>query len=158
MDSPERDLSDLERRLRRWQPAPAALDRDQMLFEAGRAAARTQASSLLWPAVAASLALATASLGGLWVHERSHRQSLELVLAKREAMPASGLAIANLPPVVVAQPEPDSYLVLTHQLLAEGPTDRATDAQRSPPGRKLTSPDSAAAPLRAHLGEAILDL
>jgi hypothetical protein len=57
------DLTALERVLTALQPAAPQLDRDRILFEAGRASARGR----FWPAAAALLALVSAGLGGaLW--------------------------------------------------------------------------------------------
>lgn len=80
-ESPRRDeeLSDLERRLRGWRPAPAGQPADAMLFAAGQAAGRRQRSSRLWPGLSALLALVALGLGAWGVSERSER----LVLANR---------------------------------------------------------------------------
>jgi hypothetical protein len=147
---PRSDLTPLERRLAAWQPATGALDRDRMLYEAGRAAALVEARGPSQPLTqrlaTAALALAAVGLGGLWVHERADRHALEQVLASR--MGASESTPAPGPPVPEPLPDwitdgrdsgalsPSSYLVLTARLVqgrgedpslaAEVPRDRQT--------------------------------
>ena len=71
----EFDLSELERRLAAWRPAAGALDRDRMLYEAGRAAARADGRVQSWRLATAALVLLAVGLGGLLVHERSQRHA-----------------------------------------------------------------------------------
>ena len=53
MPEQPRDLTPLEAGLRRLAPAPGRLDRDALLFRAGRASARGRA----WPVAALAFAL-----------------------------------------------------------------------------------------------------
>src|ERR1043165_8634325 len=55
------DLTPLEAALTGLSPVPPRLDRDALMYAAGRAAARR---TWLWPAVAASFALVSIGLGG----------------------------------------------------------------------------------------------
>jgi hypothetical protein len=70
------DLSALERRLAAWQPEAEGLDLADVLFAAGRATAPPRVGRLVWPAVAACLAVAAAALGGWAASERAGRLAL----------------------------------------------------------------------------------
>jgi hypothetical protein len=119
------DLSSLERRLAAWRPAAGALDRDRMLYDAGRAAAGART----WRLAAAALLLAAVSLGGLLVNEREqlarehsllarermHRLEAETALAARARASEPSPAIPATAPAI-EPPAPDSYLVLTARL------------------------------------------
>jgi hypothetical protein len=79
------DSGELERRLRSWQPSLGGLDRDRMLFDAGRAAARAARPPLLrarWPLVSAAAALLACALGVAWNAERAGRRELEIALGE----------------------------------------------------------------------------
>jgi hypothetical protein len=115
----ENDLTPLERRLTGWRPSTGKLDRDRVLFDAGRAAARADGRSRLWQLATAALVFMTAGLGGLLEHERSQRFALETALAIR-ARP-----VESLPPVPsLAQTPateslaPNSYFELTTHVMA----------------------------------------
>jgi hypothetical protein len=124
-DSPEGDLTDLELRLRQWQPTSFGLDRDRMLFEAGRASARAE----IWGGVPlgsiAALAIVAIGLGVLFVRERGERQALEVRIVEHSTAPKTPeMPIEPAPalaPIVERPPAPDSYLVLTRNMLSAGP-------------------------------------
>ena len=78
---PEGDLSALERRLGNWRPAAGVVDRDRMLFEAGRAAARNESWGRFGGLSSAFLALVALGLGGLLVREQGNRRALEATVA-----------------------------------------------------------------------------
>lgn len=113
------DLNELERRLAGWQPATAGLDRDRMLFAAGRNSASRGWKKLAWPALTGSLAILATVLGISLVRERAvHPQFV------------SGLKPARLDihhrHVVIPDnasgaepPAPASYLATSH-LLSDG--------------------------------------
>ena len=61
----ENDLTDLERRLAAWRPAPGSLDRDRMLFEAGRAGVQIVDRTRFWRLATAASTLVAVTLGGL---------------------------------------------------------------------------------------------
>ncbi len=63
----EPELTALERRLADWRPTAGALDRDRMLYNAGRAAAGVRPLRL----AAAALLLVSLGLGDLAVQQRS---------------------------------------------------------------------------------------
>lgn len=123
-DPLERAIAD---RLRGWSPSTSGLDRDRLLFEAGRASAVGRSRRMLgaW-AVAASGLIA---LGWGWAREYERRQSAERSLAEvrrdwlqslprpqpRAIDPPRLLANRGRPPL-----EPFSYAVLTQRLNDSG--------------------------------------
>jgi hypothetical protein len=163
------DLTALEHRLSAWRPAAGALDRDRMLYDAGRAAAGARP----WRLATAALLLATLGLGGLLIHERRelarersllaqerrHRLEVETDLAARSwaSRPTPAIAAA-----VPATPAPDSYLALTSRL-AEGVAEAPwPDAGREPapvgPAPKSSEPSPRPVPLRPVDIQRVLDL
>src|SRR5262245_25425879 len=166
MDTPDRlsrgDLTDLERRLSGWTPSAGALDRDRMLFEAGRAAARSETRGRLTTALAAGLAAVSVGLGGWAVRESTQRRALELALADRSRALEVVLAERSFPPepdqIPVAALTPESYLVLTHRLATVD-----LDELKAPPappvhGRSAASPGRSLTPLSARRPGDLLDL
>jgi hypothetical protein len=130
---PEGDLTDLERRLTHWRPAAKYFDRDRMLYEAGRAAARAELRAWTGFASSAALALVTASLGVLLVRERAQRQDLEVRIVQRENAAKAPVLPEPMPPPIVAQPlSPDSYLALTHRLQTVGLDEALTPTSGAP--------------------------
>lgn len=136
----EFDLSELERRLAAWWPASGGLDRDRMLYEAGRAAARADGRIHSWRLATAALALLTVGLGSLLAHERSHRRALETPVAiAKPAQPAREIAL----PASTETPaiEPSSYLALTLRLSRGNPDISSLDLELEPkPHRPATGP------------------
>jgi hypothetical protein len=158
------DLTALERRLAAWRPAAGALDRDRMLYDAGRAAAGARP----WRPATAALLLATTGLGGLLVreriqlaregsllaHERAHRLEAETALAARTRTSRTSPAIPSSVPSIAAvePPAPDSYLVLTSRLAqgvaeAPRPDDGRPPAPTGPPPGS-SEPSTRPVPLR----------
>jgi hypothetical protein len=115
----ENELSALERRLTGWRPATGGLNRDRMLYEAGRAAARAEGRSRLWQLATAALTLMIAGLAGLLSRERSQRLALETALAFRggAARPMPPVSLLAQTPTTESLP-PNSYFVLTAHLTA----------------------------------------
>jgi hypothetical protein len=124
MFNPDEDhLSPLEERLRSWVPSPGGLDRDRMLFEAGRAAVQgpilDRTSGRLWKYATAAAVLLASGLGMAWRHERSQRHGLELTIARLAPSPA--LLVAT-PELMTERQEnetaidPSSYLALVRQV------------------------------------------
>jgi hypothetical protein len=141
------ELNEIERRLTLLRPASGGLDRDRMLFEAGRASARAENRERVWAgAVAASIVVALVLGVGL-VRERTLRLGLERALATRtpEARPSSPIPIREL--------APDSYLTLTRRALA-GLDDSPRSARRPPEA----APDPTPPPLRAWSPAGLRDL
>ncbi len=143
MFHPDQDpLSPLEERLQSWVPSLGGLDRDRVLFEAGRAQARgpfqARTGTRLWKwATAAALLLASA-FGMGWHHERSQRRSLELTFA-RLAAPA---VVESRPELITQRREerpavdPSSYLALVRQV---NRLDDAADLEPDSEPRRASS-------------------
>jgi hypothetical protein len=169
-DIPDRepDLTALERRLAGWKPSATALDRDRMLYDAGRASAGVRA----WRLATAVLLLASLALGGfatqqrarlgreqaLLAHERARRLELETALAAWTAAPRP--SAADPPPV--GAPAAGSYLALTARLAADGidapwPAAESEPAPR-PPAVGPTADEWRPVPLRTQDIQRILDL
>ena len=75
---------ELERPLTALEPLPGALNRDRMLFEAGRASAKAGARARFLTLAAATVAVSI-GLGLSLFSERSGRRALELAIADLEA-------------------------------------------------------------------------
>ncbi len=148
------DLSALEQRLAAWQPAEGALDRDRMLYEAGRAAAGSRVRP--WQIGTAAMLFALASLGGLLAvermqlvrerallaQERARLNEVETALAAQlgttQPVPMTPAPLAPIPPA--EPPAPDSYLALSSRLARDGvavswPDDVRRPAPEQPPAR-----------------------
>jgi hypothetical protein len=157
------DLSALERRLSAWRPSAGSLDRDRMLYDAGRASAAGGASP--WRLAATALLLISMGLGGALIHQRSalagersllaqeraHRRGLETALAARAGVPHPTPHAPSPSPAsrdaAIEAPAPNSYLVLTARMAA-GIDDLATRGAGGDPARPRSSPDPAAGDVR----------
>ncbi len=92
----EQDLDALAQRLAAWRPSAGALDRDQMLYDAGHAAAGAEARVRTWRLATAALAIVTVGLSGLLVHQRSLLGHERFALAQeRSRLEALGTALAS---------------------------------------------------------------
>jgi hypothetical protein len=167
MFNPDQDhLSSLEERLRSWVPSPGGLDRDRMLFEAGRAEVQgpiqTGTSGRLWKYATAASVLLASGLGIAWHNERSQRRALELTFARLAPPPA----LVSTPDLMTERQEeetnvdPSSYLALVRQM------NRLEDAADLEPHRTAsgTVPSVRAAdppqtaPLRPHDFDRVISL
>ena len=167
MFNPDEDhLSSLEERLRSWVPSPGGLDRDRMLFEAGRAEVQgpiqAGTSARLWKYATAVAVLLASGLGMAWHYERSQRRALELTFARLAPPPA----VVSTPELIAERQEkervvdPTSYLALVRQV------NRLEDAANFEPHR--TAPGTVpsvraadpprAAPLRPHDWDRVISL
>lgn len=118
MDRPEPDLTAVEARLSQWQPSAAGLDRDRILFEAGRASVAYQTRRVLAGSVAC-LVLVGIAFGPIFFHERALRRSAEAQLA--QALQPARLSAPDSPQAdVPSSPDGSTYLLLTHQALTSG--------------------------------------
>jgi hypothetical protein len=140
---PEIDLSAVERRLAAWRPAAGGLDRDRMLYEAGRAAAKADGRVQSWRLATAALVLLTVGLGGLLAHERVQRRALETSITRagriNPTQPAGEIAslTSNETPAI----EPSSYFALTLRLSRGNPDISSPDVDFEPkPHRPATGP------------------
>ena len=163
MDRTERDPLDdrnaLEQRLGQWRPAPLGLDRDRMMFEAGRASAGFDSLRLFALGSIAGLLLVALGLGGLFVHERSQRQAVEAELAAVLHSPNVDRATSAVPtvPVVVAA-DPNSYLVLTRRMIDSAPDEIPFVASTSSPAQPLLPDEPPLTPLRVRQIGRLIDL
>jgi hypothetical protein len=117
-------VSSLEARLRSWVPAPGRLDRDRMLFEAGRAqvhgSIQAGTRARMWKFATAAAVLLASGMGLAWHNERSQRRDLELTLAS--PAPPSPAPIGSTPELVAEHQQnqvavdPMSYLALVRQV------------------------------------------
>lgn len=130
MPTDEDDLSRLEQRLGDWTPSLGGLDRDRLLYEAGRADSSARDLRLVRGTMAVSIATALAAfgLGTAWrlEHDRNGRLRAELALARLEAAPALAAPYRPGPPLAVSSeaepPDPSSYLTLSRRI-ADGRID-----------------------------------
>ncbi|MFO0961217.1 MAG: hypothetical protein U0800_27870, partial [Isosphaeraceae bacterium] len=125
------DLKAIEGRLRGWAPSSPRIERDRLMFEAGRAASARKSTRFSWPmATAATALIALGALGG-WAQEHSKRRAVELAWAQgRRALPPSPPIDA---PVLIAirEPspiEPTSYMALSRRLSEAGELDEPSTA------------------------------
>ncbi len=157
------DLRSLEHRLAAWRPSAGALDRDRMLYDAGRAAAQSEGRGRAWRLATATLAVMTLGLGALLAQERSQRMALEIALAApmvpSQPSPTPPVAV-ELPPI--ERPAPSSYFALTARLAANPGDSPWPDAEieRQPHRPDSTPPEvpSRPVPLRPRDIERVLDL
>lgn len=115
------DLSEMERRLSAWQPAPEGLDADAMLFAAGRAAGSPHRVRFVWPVLTGFLAL-LALLFGVWATtERAERLALDRQLRELSPAPPVPVSSPDLPSQTQTADEPtaDDWLT-TRRALEQG--------------------------------------
>ena len=137
----EGDLSDLERRLANWQPAPERLDAEAMLFAAGRAVGRGAWGRRLWPACCLLLAIQAAGLLVWGLGERAERQ----VLAER---------LHNLPPASDLPPAPAVFAEFGYTPSSSDYLHLRRAMEQDPNGQSVVLPDGA--PVRQPPEPAIL--
>lgn len=161
---PQDELNETERRLAGWSPAAPMLNRDRMLFEAGRAAARTEARGRLAMIVAADFAVLAIAIGVWALREDAARKRLELALAEHSqllnAVSATQVAAPVPGPVPPAVPAParDSYLALTHRLANDGLDETVTAPPRSIQDEHPASPRRTPTPLNSRTPGDSIDL
>ena len=156
---PRDDLTDPERQLAALRPTARGLDRDRMLFEAGRASARAGDRARVWALSAAASALVVVGLGVALARERSRTLGLERALiVAQEAAPAPRPPHATPPepsqPIEVA---PDSYLALSRRALA-GLDDLPAAPSRPPGDLGPPAPERVLSPLRGLGADGLRDL
>ena len=153
---PEIDLTGSEEWLSRLRPAPVALDRDRLLFEAGRAAGRAEWRGRAGSALAAMFALIAVGLGGLLAHERGLRKGLEGTVARfaTRAPSVPHILVAPSDDSPFDQAEPNSYLVLTRNFLSGGMDSMPSKRTGVPPAPASIGPTPTPGPFQVRgLGE-----
>ncbi len=155
---PAESLDPLADRLRAWQPAtPVDIDRDRLIFEAGRAAGiaetRRAYRGRFWPlATAASLLMATA--GFLLARQQGREQGRRPETVESVAIPSILQPTAELPPIEPV--DPNSYLALARRI-ADGHLDPFQAGSKSP-DPDSSRPRNDSAPLRARDVDRLLNL
>jgi hypothetical protein len=172
----ENELRALEDRLTAWRPASGALDRDRMLYDAGRSAARTESHVQAWRVATAALLLLVIGSAGLltreWLvlahehellaQERAQRLALEMTLAAQNRQ-APMEVLPRSPEPQAAEPfAPTSYFVLASRHALEGanpawpPADTPAVERRRESG--LSDKLPASKPLRPRNFDSSLEL
>ncbi len=130
----ELEMTEVERRLAAWRPATGSLDRDQVLYDAGRAAARADGVGRSWRVATVALVLVAALLGGLLANERSRCLKLETSLASASGTkppPQAGeieLPASDKTPAI--EPfAPSSYFVLSARFSRGNPGTSSPDTE-----------------------------
>jgi hypothetical protein len=125
MDTPncplDDNLSDVEKRLRAWQPAGTGLDADAMLYAAGKAEARGAVRGrAVWLMVACVLGISTAGFGSQLLVERAERQALAHEFRLRSGRPVPPVApLPEVPRGGQTMPE-NGYLGVRNLVLEKG--------------------------------------
>ena len=155
-DRLEDNLKALEHRLATWRPAIGGLDRDRMLYEAGKAQV-TEGHVRFWRLATAALLFVTVGLGGLLAYQTSLLEHERVLVARERARHSStGTSLITradesepspLPPssksadAPVEPLSPTSYFVLTARLANDNHGDSSPDSQiPSDPRRPTTKP------------------
>ncbi len=137
---PDAALAALEQALAALAPAPGRLDRDQLMFRAGRASVPRR--GWLWPATAAALVLLSSGLG-LTLALRPDRPAVERIVYKYKERPAPvqpqravtpdrpRVAPAAAAPAEDPSPAATPHLRLQEQILRWG-LDAVPDLPASP--------------------------
>lgn len=164
----DHDLKALEHRLAAWRPSAGALDRDRMLYDAGRAAARGEGHIGAWRLTTAALVILSLSLGGMLAQQRSllrreqsGRMALEMErMARTRASPPAPPVEIELPPI--EPPAPSSYFALTSRFvegLVNAPfAEVEHEAEQNPPDPTPSERLPQPAPLRPRDIQRVLDL
>lgn len=146
---PEKDLNALERRLSPLNPVTGRLNRDRMLFEAGRASARATVRGRLLAGACALLAITVVTLGGLFALERTRRHELEVALAARDRDRGSSKGLSTFPVALTSvSASPYSYRELSRRVQAAELEEWESADMTDPPGRTRRDPEPAPLPVR----------
>jgi hypothetical protein len=128
------ELTELELQLRRLQPKPAGIDRDQLLFDSGRAAGARRPRTGLFAGI---LATAVIGLATAWWAEHTEREGLERELAQYTKPSASSSDHSAKPspaPLQLVHIDRNSYLALRQLMEEASPVDQSEPADPSRPG------------------------
>jgi hypothetical protein len=152
MDRSENDMNALEARLGAWRPAASTIDRDRVMFLAGKASAGSEMRGRIAGAAIVGLALLAAGMGGMWANERGHRVRLEAIAAERghEEEPSRVETASNPNPAPLA---PSSYLVLSHRPEMMEDAELAASAPIPPPTRGPLDREPTLSPMSSRSAE-----
>ena len=152
-------LKKIERQIQSWGPAGCGIDRDRLIYEAGRASLNVGPRPVLWRlATAASLLLAV-GLGWAWIKERDQRQSVERELAAvRQVVSPDAPVLADAPAPPSHPADPSSYIVLTRDLRGAADPLLAGEKAVGGGGPPRPLPDEPLTPGRVHSKERLFDL
>lgn len=174
----ENELTAFEGRLATWRPAAGGLDRERMLYDAGRSVARADSRVQAWRLATAAVVLLLIGSSAMIVRQQSliardkhllarelsRRRSLEAALVVQIPSPATPGAVSHRPAdATPVEPfAPASYFALvSRQALdmadASWPEAEKPSAEHRP-GPGLSKKPPADAPLRPREIERILDL
>jgi hypothetical protein len=132
---PAPELDALADELRRLAPTPPGLDRDALLFRAGRASA---GRGWLWPAATAVSSLTAAALGAALLLQPPPQTVVETIRVRVEAPAPSAPPGVEPYPVAAEAPAPDDrppHLRLQEHLLRWGLDGLGEPPQSEPPPR-----------------------
>jgi hypothetical protein len=168
-DSDRNPLKAIENSLRAWVPSVGGLDRDRMLFEAGRAAAQgvqaTRRALWLYRLATAAALLLSASMGYGWQRERDQRQALSEALASLQetTQPIDPIADGQAPmsrfTTAGNNLDPSSYLAIMRTMSRESYIERhlpVPDDEKQ--GRDRRPPTALPQPLRPRNFDRVLTL
>lgn len=150
------NLKGLAERLSGWQPSAGNLDRDRLLYEAGREAGLAEARAIFrrrfWPMSAIAASLLILSLGLIATRSPDRKQPVKHV--EMVKAPVADRTTDDEAPIAPA--DPNSYLALSRRIgagsLDSVPTDRART--RSAP----SNPVDSLTPLRTRDLDRLLNL
>jgi len=106
------EVTAIESALRALVPSRSVLDRDQLMFRAGRVAARSRfVARWAWPSIAATLAIVAAGEGALLARRPGHHVVERLVIVEVPAPttadpPEPVVILRQNPPIPSTNPEP----------------------------------------------------
>jgi hypothetical protein len=144
-------LTEFERALAALEPAPPALDRDRLLFEAGRRSARRRGWP--WPAAAAALGLLAAGLGGTLLLRPAPPVVVRVVREHTVSPVHAPDGDSEDGPAPVGRP---GYFQLREQLLTRGleslPTPAPAPAEPPAPLENFLDEPGLSGPRRDHPG------
>jgi hypothetical protein len=157
LKDPSEALDELETRLRSWQPSPAGLSRDRLLFEAGRAAAQQpgmgRGGAWRWQLATVAATILALGFGLGWHRERLERRAIEVArndVGSPVDRPEIEQPLVSSGPAEKLPPDPCSYFVLVRQFSEENADPGHLDRKPrlAPALPRSTPPAPRAIPMR----------
>ena len=150
------NLKNFAERLVGWQPTAGNLDRDRLLYEAGREAGLAEARAMFrrrfWPMTAVAASLLALSVGLLITRAPDREQPTSRVDVVKGPRPDR--AIGDETPIAPA--DPNSYLALSRRIGAGSLDSIPTDRART--GSAPSNPVDSLTPLRTRDLDRLLNL